>query len=657
NGKMVALTDNMLIPHKIKIAEQLKIGENELLVYIKPAVEEAKKYDYGTLAVASKTQYESLYIRKAPHMYGWDIMPRFVSAGIWRDVYIDFEPIEHINEIFLVTMKIQSDNADIALYYHVNTDEQANYELKIEGICKNQKFETSCKLFFDVGRHYFNIQNPEFWWPRGSGEANLYDINVSLLKNNTVIDNKNLKFGIRTIGLKRTSITDKNGSGKFEFIINGIRVFIKGSNWVPVDAFHSRDKDRIPAIMDMAADLNCNMLRCWGGNVYEDDLFYDLCDKLGIMVWQDFSMACAVYPQDKEFQKRIEDEAIAVVKRLRNHPCIALWSGDNECDSAYQWNYNSRINPNNNQLTRKVLDSVLYKYDRTRAFLPSSPYLDPEGFQAGEANIPENHLWGPRNYYKSDFYINSNCHFASEIGYHGCPSPESIKKFISTEKVWHYDNNEEWLLHSTSPVPEAHLYDYRIKLMETQVICLFGQPADNLNDYSFQSQVIQAEAFKFFIEMFRMQKWRRTGILWWNLMDGWPQFSDAVVDYYFNKKLAYYFIKQSQQQLCLMLSEPNEKYQDIIAVNDTQKYLNINYKIFSLEQKEVLLKGRVVISASKSVSIGKIEPQKEQDFLILEWWGDATGKNHYLLGKPPFDYKKYYSWLKESELYPVINNI
>ena len=170
------------------------------------------------------------------------------------------------------------------------------------------------------------------------------------------------------------------------------------------------------------------------------------------MVWQDFAMACAVYPQDAEFAERLRIEARAVIKRLRQHACLILWAGDNECDECFT-SSPFPLDPADNVLTRQVLPSVLRQEDPFRPYLPSSPYLSPEVLARGTASMPEAHLWGARDNYRSEYYQNTSSHFVSEIGFHGCPAPSSVKKFISPDHVWPYSNNPEWKLHSTSPIP------------------------------------------------------------------------------------------------------------------------------------------------------------------------------------------------------------
>jgi len=650
NGELVGRCDNMLVEHVLALGDRLK-GDNELLVHIRPAVEQARRYDYPPNVAAMAFNYESLYIRKAPHMYGWDIMPRAVSAGIWRPVELRFRPRERLERVFLETLGIGrgGESARLMLHYQARTSggPEDRWDLEISGTCEGSAFSARERMWFDAGHITFSVSAPRLWWPAGRGRPDLYRVTVTLLKNGRRLDSMEFTHGIRTVELERTSTTDEAGRGEFCFRVNGERLFVKGTNWVPVDAYHSRDVGRIAAIMDMASDLGCNMIRCWGGNVYENDLFYRLCDERGILVWQDFAMACAIYPQDPEFQGRVAAEARQVIRRLRQHACLALWCGDNECDLAYQW-FGRHLDPNTNVLTRRVLPEVLKEEDPRRPYLPSSPYVDEAAFRAGERFLPEHHLWGPRDYYKSAFYRDSLCHFASEIGYHGCPAPESVRRFISPGKEWPYRDNEEWLLHATSPVPGAEGYNYRIELMAKQIRELFGEVPETLEDFAFASQVSQAEAKKFFIELFRANKWRRTGIIWWNLMDGWPQFSDAIVDYYFTKKLAYDFIKASQRPLCVVLREPENWRQEIVACNDTRDEIPLAYTVTDVGTGEVVAAGEGRAAADAVTVVGEVPfSMGDKRFYVIEW-ESASGRarNHYLAGNPPFDLGQYREWLE-----------
>ncbi len=658
NGTLVGTCDNMLVAQLFPVTGCLA-AENELVVHILPAVEAAKRYECPPDAnCVAPSNPESLYVRKAPHMYGWDIMPRAVSAGIWRPVALYFRPTECLDAVYLETLSIAPDQAraELRLRYRVQTAGAPDdlYEIQCEGRCGASQIAWRQRVTAAAGQGEFSVTAPRLWWPRGRGPAQLYDCAVTLLKNGKALDSLTFRHGIRTVALERSSVTDAAGHGAFCFRVNGERIFVLGTNWVPLDAYHSRDAGRLAPALDLLYDSGCNLVRCWGGNVYESDAFFDFCDERGILVWQDFAMACALYPQDAGFQARLAAEAQQVVRRLRQHASLLLWAGDNECDQVPAW-LGLQRDPNDNVLTRRVLPAVLQVEDGARPYLPSSPYIDPVAFRQGVQGLPEDHLWGPRDYFKSDFYFRSVCHFASEIGYHGCPAPDSIRKFIAPEHVWP-GTNLEWILHSTSPQPGTNAgADRRIELMAKQIRALFGTVPETLAEFAFASQVTQGEAKKFFVEFFRGTKWRRTGIIWWNLLDGWPQFSDAVVDYYHVKKLAYHYLRTSQQPLCLMFREPADGVLELVASNDTRDPLSLSFRVTDVDTDAEILAGEGVAAADAVTVLGRVPfAESAQHCYRLAWTaGSASGANHYVAGVPPFSLARYQAWLRELALYPL----
>jgi beta-mannosidase len=406
--------------------------------------------------------------------------------------------------------------------------------------------------------------------------------------------------------------------------------------------------------MKLLEDIGCNAVRCWGGNIYEDPLFYRYCDEMGIMVWQDFAMACGIYPIDPEFAAVIREEAAQVVRALRQHPSIILWSGDNECDQFIAGDGYGR-DPNLNRITRELLPDVVTMEDPARPFLPSSPYIDREAAKLPQAYLAENHLWGPRDYFKSQFYKGSLCHFASEMGYHGCVSVESLKKFISAEKLWPWQNNDEWRIHAASPeLDEGGSYLYRIELMAKQIRELFGEIPDNLEDFVLASQISQGEAKKFFVELFRTGQPNRSGIIWWNLIDGWPQFSDAVVDYYFDKKLAYYYLRQSQKPLILTFTEPRDWNLTLTAVNNSGLRREFRYSVKDYDTRKTILSGTGSCEDEGVYELDSLPySQGEKKIYLMEWEdvsgaaGELSGRNHYLAGNPPFAFSYYAAFLRE----------
>lgn len=655
NGGIIGSTDNMLISYELP-AVGIKKGSNELLVHIKPTVTEARKFDFDMdVLTYHKYNAASLSVRKAAHSFGWDIMPRFVSGGIWRSCFLIEKKADYIEDIYLSTVKLDGDRAFIAGRYStvIDGDYSTEYSLSISGICGGRNFCVYLdKLWHNKGVLTFSAESPALWWIRDMGEQNLYRVTATLFHGKEIADIKEFNFGIRTVTIEKSDTTDSSGSGEFCFYVNGEKAYIRGTNWVPLDAFHSRDGERLQRALDLLLDVNCNAVRCWGGNVYEDNEFFDFCDKNGILVWQDFAMGCATYPQNDEFLDKIRKEAEFIVKKLRQHPSLAIWAGDNECDEAAAFWLDIKRDPNKNRITREVIPKVIERLDPYREYLPSSPYVSERAWLADNRNgLPENHLWGPRDYYKGEFYTSAAAHFASETGYHGCPSVDSLKRFISPEKLWPWQGNDEWRIHSTCMETDSEgPYDYRIALMAGQVKTLFGRDFDDIETFSLASQLSQAEAVKFFIERFRSQKWRRTGLMWWNLIDGWPQISDAVVDYYYNKKIAYDFIRRSQEPVALMIREPENGFLGLTAANEFLRDMKIRYKVTDLGEHSVVCEAESVITANKACELGKIPYDSESNrFYLLEWeYNGVKCKNHYISGAAPYDFERYTAWLREA---------
>ena len=651
NGRLLGHAENMFIHHHFE-ADGIVPGENELLVHLTPVCIEARANRIGAGNTALKYNYESLRVRKAPHMFGWDIMPRLVSAGLFRPVRLWHRPAHRIRQAYLMTRSVDSthNTAKIELFYDLEMDDDPldGCCIRVEGHCGESAFSAGDRLWFVNGKLRIDLPDVRLWWPRGYGDADLYDVRVTLEKDGCIIDSLTFRTGIRTVALVRTSLNDTLRGGDFHFEINGRQVFPMGTNWLPVDAYHSRDRQRIPRIMEMVEDLRCNIIRCWGGNLYEDDLFYESCDEQGVMVWQDFAMACGVYPFDEEFREVMRVEAVAVVRRLRQHPCLILWSGDNECDWIV-YSESCGRNPNRNGITREVLPDVIHCEDPVRPFMPSSPYYDEVAWTQPDEFLPEHHLWGPRDYFKGPYYQNVLNLFTSELGYHGCPAVESIKKFISPQALWPWRDNEEWILHSASPEAEGRgPFEYRIELMAKHVRELFGFIPDDPEQFSQASQISQAEANKFFIEKFRSEQPKRKGIIWWNLIDGWPQFSDAVVDYYFTKKLSYHYIKISQSPLILTFTEPRNWNLTLVAVNNAGRAVDFDYRVTDYDG-DVVAEGRSSCADQSVLELIKLPyTLSTAKLYVIDWKAEEfSGRNHYLAGNPPFDLNWYQGFLKD----------
>ena len=705
NGEYVGRAENMMIEHSYDVTDILK-AENTLQVIIQSSVIYGRAPFFGSISFGHSASPESVNIRKAPHMFGWDILPRVVSAGLWRSVELrTIEPL-HFRDVYWMTADVDTKAGTAELYADMQVALPEEYQDRCSAVftlSRNGKtvYKASQPLVFHAMRQKIQLGDVDFWWPRGYGDPALYDARCEIVdENGSVLATDSQKVGIRTVKLDFNEINLPEDPGRFCFVINGEPVFVRGTNWVPLDALHSRDVQWVDETVKLCADMNCNMIRCWGGNVYEDHRFFDLCDEYGIMVWQDFTFACNAYPQDAGFGQKIWDETKSVVVKLRRHPSIALWSGNNEID------YSLRRaiacfdpDPNRDNVSRNVIAQVVWEFDPSRPFIPSSPYYTEEVWKRGfidYEHLPENHLWGPRGYYKTPFYTEAGCVFVSEIGYHGAPDISSLRMMMSPdcvypwltkkevcakEKVYHAAEgaivgngssqakerglvinpmdpdknwNEEWLTKSVRRFPElGKTYD-RNNLMINQQNLLFGSCPSDLEEFVFASQVVQAEAMKYFVELWRGQKFSpKTGIIWWNIKDGWPDISDAVVDYYFHKKLAYDYIANVQRSVCCMMMDAKDGVHPLVAVNDTKDPVEGSVKVTDIASGKTVYKGRFEVAANGRAELPGIPEKvgKQGVYLIDYKVGEEEFRNHYLYGSAPFKLSDYRVWLQKADIY------
>ena len=377
NGASLGRMENMFIEHRFDVTGKLHCdGTDELAVVIRSAVNSARKYRRSPGTFAQLYNFEGLYLRKAGHTFGWDIAPRIVLGGLWRGVGIERIPEHRWSDVLLYTVSASKSVARLALdwSFESSAEQLTGFEAKLTLTHGAKRFEKQFRLLFTTGHTVFDVPEPDLWYTHGLGESALYDVTLELLRNGERLAEKRFRTGIRTVQLERTEALAADGSGQFRFLLNGEPLFVLGSNWVPVEAMHGEERGRVRRTLELFTDLGCNMIRCWGGGVYEDHEFFDYCDENGLLVWQDFMLACEIPPQDDDFCRRMEEEAVAVVTKLRNHPSLALWCGDNECDEAVLWRGDQML-PSENRITREVLKRVVRSYDPGRDYLPSSPYI------------------------------------------------------------------------------------------------------------------------------------------------------------------------------------------------------------------------------------------------------------------------------------------
>lgn len=644
NGNPAGHTENMLVEHAFDITDFINpAGKNTLHVKISSAINHARKQTYPAMVTTAVHADEYTMLRKPPHCFGWDIMPRLLSAGLWRGVSLRTEAPTRMTEVYYATKWVSADSACLVYRFRFAADDHLldGFSYTLSGICGDSAFSVTHPVRFVSDGGEVVIPNPRLWWPKGYGAPDLYTVRMTLCRHGQPVDTRE-----DTIGLRRFHIEHRllpGDAGAFRITVNGCPVFAKGSNWVPLDALHSRDAGRLDRALDLFEEAGCNIVRCWGGNVYEDHAFFDRCDQSGLMVWQDFAMACALYPQTDAFFHEIEEEAAKAIRKLRNHASLLLWAGDNEVDEAYSAANFATEENKHNAVTREVLARAVRTHDPYRLFLPSSPCI-PAGI--ARYDVPEQHNWGARAYFKDDFYKNSAAHFVSECGYHGCPSPDTLRAFIPEEELWPVGESGAWTTHSTANRLNAPPGYDRNKLMANQVRLLFGQMPQDIDTFSALSQISQAEAKKFFIERARVKKWRRTGIIWWNMLDGWPQISDAVVDYFFRKKRAFDYICRSQRPVCLMMDELQDWTHAVVLGNDGMDDVQARYEVRDGDNGEVLLRGARLSKANQNDRVGEVRvmPGEKRLFLLNVTIGETTFGNHYITGFPPYDAQTMLRW-------------
>jgi len=654
NGENVASPENMHLVHRIDVTGRIRQGdENEVAVLFRSPVLEAEKHSFDVHGFHASGSGDSEPIRKACHQFGWDIFPRLISSGIWRSVALDIESRSRVEDVYWITKRVnvEKHSADLRVQFKTVLPFRerlgGKYRITVSRDGKTVVVNEH-DLEMVATRCTFWIGGIDLWWPKGYGDSPLYDAKIEIIggESGKVVASDTRKIGIRTLTFERDDVYSADRPGEFLFRVNGVKIYCRGSNWVPLDMMHSRDAEHTIPTLKLFTDMNCNMVRVWGGGVYESDAFYDYCDANGILVWQDFMTGCGCFPQDDAYAAVTDAEVRSIIMRLRNRPAIAIWAGNNENDQFIVGGFRGvkDLDPNVERNSRITIPRVCWELDPVRPYLPSSEYYSPD-VVAGLAKPSENHLWGARGYYKVPFYTNSPAHFVSEMGYHGMPNRSTLERMMTKAGLYPFKDdkfkpeswNDEYQCKASIPFVHGDYSRHRNHLMTNQVKLMFGAPSTDLDIFIDQSQVVQAEAMKTFVELFRSRKFARTtGLIWWNVRDGWPQLSDAVVDYFYSKKLAYWIIRNAQRDQIVMVRDDHRA----IAVNDTLIAVKGSVVIRDAASgKTVLERTDFTIPANGTLDLGEVAWQGQGVLLVEATLGGKPFKNHFLYGEIPFDYQ------------------
>ena len=666
NGTKIGETDNMLVAHSFDVTRFLKNGDNNVQVLIRSVMCESQFQTIGELGWSmGDSLADAEPFRKAGHMGGWDIFPRAFVSGLWRSVRLEVQPPVRIDQTAWIvkSLDVAGRRTDMMVTCRVQApfSRLGNATIRY-AVSRGGKVVAERTRRLDTYHNIaqFGASGIELWWPKGMGEHALYDATIEIMDDGgELLARHSEKIGFRTIKLERDDVYGADRPGQFLFRVNGEPCYIRGSNWVPLDALHGRDSRFMQSTLELFDDLNCNMVRVWGGGVYEPDGFFDFCDEHGIMVWQDFMTGCSAFPQSDDYAKATEREVREIVLKYRNRASLAIWSGNNENDEAFRWKLGGLArDPNRDRISRTTIPNVLFEYDVTRPYLPSSPYRSPDVVK-GVAKPSEDHLWGPRAYYKTNYYTNSPCWFASEMGYHGMPNRELLERVMTKGCVYPWKGspapfekdhkklewNDEWLIKASNPLMRRDSgLMRRNDLMTNQVRLMFGGVDTDLDTFIAQSQFVQAVAMKTFCELFRSRKFTRfNGLIWWNVRDGWPQLSDAVVDYFGGKKRAYYALKNAQRDQIVCVVDDHTAW----AVNDARRPVKGRAVFTDAETGERRLAvDDFEIPANGKLALGSV-PFEGQGVVLIDAVLDGQPfKSHFLYGEPPFNWRSICRWLR-----------
>lgn len=566
NDECILKADNMFRRWSIPIRQYIREENNILKVYFHSPVKidvpkwDALPYQYP----ASNDQSEngglfnkkiSIFARKAGYHYGWDWGPRLVTSGIWRPVYIRAWSDLRINDVFIEQKEVGAGRAVIAGHVELDADKDMDGVLvtitdEVTGRVLGE-WQADLKRGTNRVTVDFVLHKPKLWWSNGLGEPFLYRFRTDIIAGGELLDSKTERVGIRS--LKVVHQPDKDGH-TFYIELNGRPVFAKGANYIPSDNFLPRvtPENYKKTILD-AAGVNMNMLRVWGGGIYENDVFYDLCDEYGIMIWQDFMFACSMYPAEGALLDNIHQEAVDNVKRLRNHACIALWCGNNECQDAWLgWGWKREIERQNKEYADKIwaqyrqqyhvtLPGVVREYAPGTFYWPSSPFAF-EGEMSGTTD-GDRHYWSvwhgkaPISDYDSE-----KSRFFSEYGFQSFPEFESVKRYAPYP--------EDWDIRSEVMMSHQRGGDHANELIETYLLNEYKKPRD-FRAFLYMNHVLQGDAIKTAIESHRRQMPYNMGTLFWQHNDCWPVASWASRDYYGRWKAQHYYVRKAYDDILI----------------------------------------------------------------------------------------------------------
>jgi beta-mannosidase len=611
NSQLVGQTDNMFRTWEFDVKKFLHTGDNTIEVtftspnkYVRE--HQAKKPIFGW---SPEREIKGRgWIRKEQCNFGWDWGVILATSGIWRPISLQAFDTARLTDLHIEqTHSAGEVRLDITTAIERISDTSLHVNIQIVHNGKTVA-ETKVKLNGDTAKSTLTVKNPKLWWPNNLGDQPLYEVQVSLVDDkNQPLDSAHRRIGLRTLKLEREP--DQWGE-TFQFVVNGVPFFAKGANWIPADAIVGRlTQNDYRRLLSDTASANMNMLRVWGGGYYEDDVFYDLCDELGICIWQDFMFACSTYPAyDEAFMQNCKVEFEQNVRRLRHHPCIALWCGNNEIEQGLvgpEWDACHMSWSDYGKLFDKMLPEVVSSLDPAGNYWPGSPH-SPHGDRT-DFNNPtcgDAHLWEVWHGRKPfEWYRTCTHRFNSEFGFQSFPEPRTVHSYTAVEDR----NISSYIMefHQRSPIGNSAIAQYMLD---------WYQLPSNFDDLAWLSQILQGMAIKYAVEHWRRSMPRGMGTLYWQLNDCWPVASWSSIDFYGRWKALHYMAKKFfAPQLVSVLEDMNSGEIEIHLTNDRLEKLNgeIAWTLVNIDG-QVLDQGRFEASmeANKTGCLNKMNFSK-----------------------------------------------
>ncbi|NUT50017.1 MAG: glycoside hydrolase family 2 protein [Saccharothrix sp.] len=556
NGHVLGSTANMFRSYRFDVREHLNDGANELVVTFRSALAYAEQQEEALGWRDRAYPHPMNAVRKMACSFGWDWGPDLQTAGIWKPVRLERWTEARLAGVRpLVT--VDGDGTG-RVEVHVEVD-RAAADAELTAVVTAAGVERAVRV--EGGSAVVTVEVPDvdLWWPVGYGDQPLYDLGVVLRADDRDVDRAERRIGFRTIEVDTTP--DEIGT-PFTFVVNGKPVFAKGANWIPDDHFLTRvTRDRLTRRVDQAVAANMNMLRIWGGGIYETDDFYDVCDERGVLVWQDFLFACAAYAEESPLWEEVEAEARENVARLTSHPSLALWNGNNENLWGFaDWGWEERLQGRSWGLRyyTELLPKIVAEVDPTRHYSPGSPY-SPGDLHPNEDTHGTRHEWEVWNRIDYTHYRDFTPRFCSEFGFQGPPTWATLTKWVHDEPMT--PTSPAFLLHQKADDGNGKL---------DRGLAPHLPAPEAFEDWHWATQLNQARAVAFGVEHFRSHWPRTAGALVWQLNDCWPVTSWAAIDGDERPKPLYYALRHAFAPRLLTV-QPRDGVDALIAVNDTDE--------------------------------------------------------------------------------------